>query len=67
MGSLTQTLAKEGAVAGVFVTSSLVIDGKDFVTSEVDGSFRDTNGGGVWLVFPFSVMSENCSSSIGVT
>jgi hypothetical protein len=67
LGSSAETLGKEGAVAGFFVTLSLVVNGKGFVTSGFDGYVRDANGGGVWLVFPFSVMSENCSSSIGVT
>jgi hypothetical protein len=67
LGLSAETLAKEGAVAGFFVNSSLVVDGKVFVTSEVDGSFRDANVGGVWLVFTFGVMSEKCSSPVGVT
>jgi len=62
LGSLPETLGKEGAVVGF-----LVMGGKGFVTSGFDGYFRDANGGGVWLVFPFGAMSENCSSAIGVT
>ncbi len=67
MDSLPETLDKEGAVVGFFVTLSAVFDGKGFVTSGFDGYFGDANGGGVWLVFPFSMMSENGSSPIGVT
>jgi len=66
LGSSAEILGK-GAAAGLFVASTLFIDGKGFVTSGFDGYFRDAYGGGVWLVFTFGVMPENCSSSIGVT
>jgi len=37
LGSLSETLGKEGAVVGFFITSFLFIDGKCFITSGFDG------------------------------